>query len=152
MLHSRFKFPGVIMTIAGLVMAVLWFSVDFRFEVPVLAVVSTYMETSFFRVFKTNFADEAILLLLIAGLFFMAFSREKMEQEEFDHLRGLALKRTVISLTGILLFTVLFIYGSGFIAILVLNLVLPFVLYLGFFYYLKKSRRAEVSEPKNRDK
>jgi hypothetical protein len=138
------------MTITGLVMAVLWFSIDFRFEVPVLAVVSTYMETSFFRVFKTNFADEAILLLLIAGLFLTAFSREKMEQEEFDQLRGLALKRTVISLTGILLFTILFIYGSGFIAILVLNLVLPFVLYLAFFYYLKNKRGA-LGETKNRD-
>ena len=138
MLHHKFKIPGMVMAAAGLVMAILYFSIDFRFEVPVLAVVSTYMETGFFRVFKTNFADEAILLLLLTGFFLMTFSREKKEFAAYDVIRVRAAKRTVITTTAILLFSVLFIYGSGFIAILVLNLVLPFVLYLSFFHYLKR--------------
>ncbi len=138
MLAYKFKIPGMIMVLAGTTLACLYFLIDLRFEVPILAVVSSYMETKFFTVFKTNFADETILLLLLTGLSFWAFSKEKYEDDSICLARKKALKRTILSYTGILFFTVLFIYGGVFIGMLIVNIILPFILYLLFFHILRR--------------
>ncbi len=140
MLDHKAKIPGLLLVIAGIILAVLYFIFDFRFEIPVLAVVSSYMETRFFATFKTNFADETIMLLLLIGFSLIVFSKEKKEEDRLREIRLSALKRTIWTDIGILLFTVLFVYGSGFIALLLLNMILPFVLYISFFYYLKKKK------------
>ena len=125
------------MAAAGMILAVLYFTVNLRFEFPVFAVVASYMNTSYFTVFKTNFADETIMLLLLVGFSLWTFSKERHEHDALWLLRVKAIKRTILTDLGILLFTVLFVYGSGFIAMILLNMILPFVLYLSFFYYLK---------------
>jgi len=58
LLPNKYKIPGIIMVVVGLVLAVAYFMVDFRFEFPVFAVVSSYMNTNFFTTFKTNFAHK----------------------------------------------------------------------------------------------
>ena len=134
------------MAMAGTILAALYFTIDLRFEVPVFAVVSSYMKTSFLTTFKTNFADETIMLLLLAGFFLWAFSEEKIEFDGIWILRLKALKRAILTDMGILLFTVLFIYGSGFIALIILNLILPFVLYLSFYYFLRARLRIDIQQ------
>ncbi|MFH0757805.1 MAG: hypothetical protein V2B15_11000 [Bacteroidota bacterium] len=129
------------LVVTGVILSAIYFLFDFRFEVPVFAVFSSYMKTSFLTTFKTNFADETIMLLLLAGFFMWAFSKEKQETKGLWVIRARALKRTVITDTGILLFSVLFIFGSGFIGILLLNMILPFVLYLSYFNFLKARER-----------
>ncbi len=132
------------LVVTGVILSAIYFLFDFRFEVPVFAVFSSYMKTSFLTTFKTNFADETIMLLLLVGLFMWAFSKEKHETEGLWIIRTKALKRTIITDTGILLFSVLFIYGSGFIGILLLNMILPFVLYLSYFSFLKARKRRKT--------
>lgn len=129
------------MVAAGIAMTVMYFMFNFRFEIPVLAVVSSYMDTNFFTTFTTNFADESIMLLFLIGFSLIAFSKERHEDDFFRTIRSMALKRTILTEIGILLFSVLFIYGSGFIAIILLNMILPFVLYLSYFNYLKTRKR-----------
>ena len=137
----RFRIPGLMLATAGLILGVLYLAVDLRFELPVLAIVSSYMETSFFTVFRTNFADEAIFLLLLPGLFMMAFSREKEEAAWLGEVRLKALTIMLIADTAFLLFSVLFIYGSGFLALIMLHTVLPLTLYLLIFNILKARRK-----------
>ncbi len=138
LLPHKFKIPGIILVVAGLILATLYFVFNFRFELPVLAVFSSYMKTNYFTTFKTNFTDESILILLLLGFSLWVFSREKQESNAMVILRVKALKRAVLTDIGILLFTVIFIYGSGFVALVLLNMFLPFVLYLSYFYYLKR--------------
>ncbi len=126
---------------AGLILGVLYLAIDLRFELPVLAIVSSYMETRFFTVFKTNFADEAIFLLLLTGLFMMAFSRDREEAAWLGEVRLKALTIMLIADTAFLLFTVLFIYGSGFLALIMLQTILPLTLYLLIFHMLKARRK-----------
>jgi hypothetical protein len=147
LLNNKFKITGIIMVLAGFLLSAIYFLADFRFELPVFAVVSSYMKTSFFTTFKTNFADETILVLMLLGFLFWAFSKEKDESEGLWNLRQEALKRAIITNTGFLLFTVLFIYGSGFIAVILLNLILPFVFYLSYFYFLlaREKRKSDYS-------
>jgi len=137
LLPYKYKVPGMILAAAGIILAALYFIFNIRFELPVLAVFSSYMKTNYFTTFKTNFTDESILILLLLGFSLWVFSKEKLESQSLWAVRVKALKRAILTDIGFLLFTVLFIYGSGFIALVLLNMILPFILYLFHFYYLK---------------
>lgn len=143
LLSYKFKIPGFIFISAGFLLAILYFIIDFRFEMPVFAVASSYMESRFFTSFRTNFADELIMLILIAGFTSVAFSKEKHESDHLKAVRTIALRKTAIVNTAILAFSVLFIYGGGFIAILIVNIFMPYLIYLILFYTLKK-RTGEI--------
>jgi hypothetical protein len=134
------KLVGIFLTLTGLVFAVLYFWFDFRFTMPVFAVFSSFVETKIFATFRTNFADELTMLLLIAGLGLIVFSKEKTETENIDIFRTKALANASIANTIFLLFSILFVYGSGFIAILVFNLISSSFFYLCFYYFLKNKK------------
>jgi hypothetical protein len=126
--------PGIILTSAGVLLAVLFTWFDFRLKIPVFAVYSAFLETKMFVVFRTNFSDELTLLTLLTGLALIAFSKEKTEMEGFDLIRMKAIFRAAMVNTAFLFLSLLFIYGSGFMAVLVVNLFSFFVFYLLFFY------------------
>lgn len=143
LLPYPWKIAGWFLTLAGSVLGVLYNWFDFRFSMRVFAIYSSFLQTKMFKTFRTNFADELILLLLIIGLGLIIFSKEKIEFEDLDSARNKALARAVIVNNLFLLFSVLFIYGSGFISVLVFNLISFSLFYLFFFYILK--RRAKGS-------
>ena len=137
LLSFKFKIPGFILIFIGLILTILYFSVEFRFEMPVLAVFSSYVETRFLTTFSTNFADELILLILLAGFSLVVFSKEKKGFDFFQSLRIKALVKTAIINVAFLIFSVMFIYGNGFIMVLILNMFFPFILYLVIFNFMK---------------
>ena len=137
MLSSKFKIPGFLLLIAAIILTVYYFLFNFRFEFPVFAVISSYSETKFFWTFSTNFADELILLLFTTGFTLTIFSREKTEYREYKLVRRKAIYLTITADIGYLIFIFLFSFGSAFIALIILNLFLPFILYLVFFYIMK---------------
>jgi len=138
LLPFPFKLAGLFLTLGGIAMAVLYIWFDFRFIMPVFAVFSSFVETKMFATFRTNFADELAMLLLIAGLGLIVFSKEKNETENLTLVRNKALAKASIANTVFLLFSILFVYGSGFIGILVLNLFAFSIFYLIFFFFLKR--------------
>lgn len=138
MLPYKYKLPGLILVSAGIIMTVLFFTVDFRIEIPVLAIVSSYMETKFFALFKTNFADELIMLTLLAGLALIAFSEEKTENKRYASIRNRALGKTALINTIFMAFSVIFIFGAGFMSVMIADIFLPFVIYLFVFNSLKR--------------
>jgi hypothetical protein len=140
LLPFKFKVAGISLIGTGVLLTVGYFWFDFRIMLPVFAVVSSFLEIKMFAIFKNNVADELILLLFLAGFYFVMFSKEKIESEELNSFRCKALVKAVISNNIFLLFSFLFIFGSGFIAIIVLNLFsLPFF-YLFFFSLLKREK------------
>jgi hypothetical protein len=138
LLPFPFKLAGLCLTLSGLAFAVLYLWFDFRFTIPVFAVFSSFVETKIFATFRTNFADELIMLLLIAGLGLIVFSKEKTETENLLVSRTKALAFASIANTIFLLFSILFVYGSGFIGILIFNLFSFLIFYLIFFTFLKR--------------
>jgi len=96
------------------------------------------METKMFETFTTNFADELIMILFVCGFGFIVFSKEKVEYQNLNYVRYKAIARAAVANNIFLLFSILFVYGSGFIAVLVLNLFSFSVFYLLIFYLLKK--------------
>jgi hypothetical protein len=126
------------MVLAGVIFAVLGYRLNVRIELPVFAVVSTFVETRLFVFSRTNFIDELILLLTIPGLLLVVFSKEKNEFEKLNQMRAKALFRALIANSIFLLASALFVYGSSFMAVVVLNIVSIFLFYLLFFFLLRK--------------
>ncbi len=137
MLSHKFKIPGYILIILGFVLTYLYFVVNIRIEIPVLAVVSSFTETKFFTVYKTNVTDELIILSLVAGFCMIVFSNEKNETDALRQIRIKSLLLTIRADILLLLFFTLFIYGGGFMAFIIINIVLPFIIYLIIFNILK---------------
>lgn len=134
----KYKIPGYALLIAGAVMTYLYFVVNIRLEIPVPAIISSFAETKFFTTYKTNIADELLILLLITGFSLIVFSKEKNETVQLRELRIRSLIRTALTDIFIILFATLFVYGSGFMAIIIMNLFLPFIIYLIFFNVAKR--------------
>jgi len=143
LLPYPWKYPGILFILSGVVLAILYIWFDFRFTIPVFAVFSSFVETKMFVTFNTNFADELIMLLFICGFGLLVFSKEKVESENLDSIRSKSLVMATISNIILLLCSVLFVYGSGFISILVLNLITLPVFYLCFFYFYKNRNKEQ---------
>ena len=132
---------GIVLAFLGIVLAIMYLWFDFRFTMPVLAVFSSFLETKMFVTFSTNFADELILLLLISGTGMIVFSKEKNESETLDSLRNRAWVKAIIVNNIFLIVSVLFVYGSGFMAVLIFNTFSVSVFYLCFFYLIEYRNR-----------
>ena len=70
------------------------------------------------------------MVLLVVGLLFIAFSKEKIEDEYIAKLRGDSLVWSVIVNSLLLGIAFLFVYGGGFLFVLFLNLYLLLILFI----------------------
>lgn len=114
----------------------LWTFARFKPEflkVPVFAVYSSFLKKTWFGLTQTNITDELAMLLILAGLFWLVFSKEKNETSGLDSLRLKALMWSVFANFLLLVFGILFFYGVGFIQVMILNLFSQPALYLVFF-------------------
>lgn len=141
LLPYRLKIAGMVLAFAGAISAIIYIFFDYKFKIPVFAVYSSFLSTKYFTSFKTNFFDELTLLLLISGLALIVFTKEKNETEGLDSIRFRAFFRALTANTIFLLLSVIFVYGSGFIAILVVNIFSLFIFYLLFFYLRKREKK-----------
>jgi hypothetical protein len=140
LLPYPWKFAGIFLSLCGIVLAIFYLWFDFRFTLPVFAVYSSFLETKMFTTFNTNFADDLILLLLLTGFGLIVFTKERMESEQMDLFRIKAVVIAFIANFIFLIFSVLFIFGSGFIGVLVLNLFSFPIFYLIIFNFLKRKQ------------
>lgn len=138
LLPYQWKLAGIVLALTGTISAIIYIIFDYKFKMPVFAVYSSYLETKMFESFRTNVADEITLILILAGLSLIVFSREKHEHEGLDEIRLKALFRALIVNNLFLLFSIMFIFGTGFIAALVFNVFSFLLLYLAFFYWQVK--------------
>jgi hypothetical protein len=141
LLPYRLKIAGMVLAFAGAISAVIYIFFDYKIKIPVFAVYSSFLATKYFTSFKTNFFDELTLLLLISGLALIVFTKERNETEGLDLFRLRAIFRALIANTVFLLLSVMFVYGSGFFAILVVNIFSLFIFYLLFFYLGKREKK-----------
>lgn len=87
---------------------------------------------------RTNLSDELACILLLAGGLWLVCSKEKTESPEIDLLRYKAFLFSVLLNSGFLLFSILFIYGIGFIDVMIINLFSQLTFYLLIFRFLMK--------------
>jgi len=137
-LPYKFKFLGFALIVIGCFFAVLYNCFGFSLQMPAFAIYSSFMQTKIFTIIHTNFADELILLLLIAGLLFLMFSEDRFENQHLNQFRIKALIYAIITNYLLLIFSILFIFGGGFMSVLIFNLFSILIIYQIFFYIFKK--------------
>ena len=133
--HS-WRWPAWVLLAAGLALGTLWGFYSFKpdyLNVPVFAVYSSYLKKVVFGLSRTNLADELSYILLLAGLMWLICTREKNEGPGLERTRYKSLLYSMLANTGFLLFSTVFIFGIGFIQVMILNLFSQPLLYIVVF-------------------
>jgi hypothetical protein len=110
--------------LSGIAAAFLIYILDFKpefLDIKVFAVFSYYFDKKFFSVISNNAGEELVILLILIGLFLLSFSKLRNESDVSVLLRLKALLVSVYINTFILILSVVFIYGLGFLAFTIVN-------------------------------
>jgi hypothetical protein len=110
--------------LSGITAAFLIYILDFKpefLDIKVFAVFSYYFDKKFFSVISNNAGEELVILLILIGLFLLSFSKLRNESDVSVLLRLKALLVSVYINTFILILSVVFIYGLGFLAFTIVN-------------------------------
>lgn len=137
-LPNKFRIYGWTILLFGILLGITRFYFGIKLEflnIKVFAVYSKYFETNYFKVIENHVSEELTALLLLVGLFFITFTKEKIENDFVTPLRYKSLILTFYINTALVVLSFLFVYGFGFINVLVINVFSPFIIYIILFKY-----------------
>lgn len=144
---NNIRIYGWVILLFGLILGVIrfYFGVKPEFlNIKVFAVYSKYFETNYFKVIENHVSEELTALLILVGLFVISFTKEKIENESVSVIRYKSFILTFYINTQIIVLSFLFVYGFGFINILVINVFSTFIIYIILSrYFLSKIRNLE---------
>ena len=106
-----------IVTLLYFVIGVIFFAdkFDFNFKMPAIVglekIYNLIPEKDYFVLAKTSFMATLFPVLMIIGFIFIAFSRERNEDEYVSKIRERALVWSVLVTCVLLILAILFIYG-----------------------------------------
>lgn len=143
LLPHQFRYAGFVLTGLGIVANYLRFAAGIKPEVltvKVFAFYSSILKSVWFKPVYNNISEEICALLLISGLFLIAFSREKYEQEFDDTIRLKSFLVAAYIDTALLIVSILFVFGFGFISIMVAHLISFLVIYTIAFRWLRYAK------------
>lgn len=147
LLPRRFRFVGFVFTVAGAILGIMRFYFGFKPDVldqKVFAVYSVYLKTKTLKVESNQLIEEVVGLLLILGLFMIAFAREKNENPQVNAIRLKAFFISFYFNTVFLIASISFTFGLAFIYMAILNLVLPLSIYVISFRILVGIKNSEI--------
>lgn len=139
LLPKSFRFVGIIFFIAGLLFGIVRFKYGFKpdaLDLNTFAVYSSYLETRFMQIVRNNFGEEVTGVLMVGGLFMMAFAREKTENEVVNRLRLKSFFIAAYVNFSFLLVALLFTFGFAFVYMLMVNMGVGLLAYIGTFRFL----------------
>ncbi len=139
MISYKFKYVGGVFLLSGLILVIINQIHRMHLKIPVLAIQSSYIQTKYFTIMRTNIYEEIMMLCFLAGFFLFAFAKEKTELKEYEALRNSSWRMAIVLNTVMLACSILFIYGKGFVALILLNMVSVFIFYI-LVFTIKKTR------------
>jgi len=128
---------------------------DFNFYMPAIyydGEISTSLfaksnNSGFFKIAETSFLTTLFPIIIVIGLSFIAFSKNKNEDEYISKIREQSLVWSMIVGYFIFILFTLFIYGIPYIGVLVYDIYIFLILFVCKFnfelYRLKKSLKNE---------
>jgi len=150
-----FRPLGIVFIILGTALAIIRFRFGYKpawLDMKVFALYSHYLDTKFMQVIKNQLIEEIAGVMLMLGLFIIAFTKEKNENEhenENEKINIIRLKSFFIASYLNLIFiliSLLFVFGMGFMYLLIFNMGLWLVFYiLTFRLLLFKNRFKQKS-------
>jgi len=149
LLPVNFRFVGILFFMAGLILGIARFHYGFKPELlnfKMFAFYSSYLENKYMEIIQNNLGEELTGFFMMTGLFMVAFSREKEENEQKD---GLRLKSFFIAayLNFLFLLAALFFtFGLAFVYMLMVNIGFGLLSYFISFQTLLFLSRSKPSK------
>jgi len=147
LLPKGFRFVGVIFTSVGTILGIMRFYFGVKpdlLDQKVFAVYSVYLKTRTMKIESNQLIEEIVGLLVILGLFMIAFAREKNESPQISSIRLKAFFISFYINVVFLITSIIFTFGLAFIYMTILNLVLPLSIYIIAFQILAGIERKKV--------
>ncbi|MDH6314036.1 hypothetical protein M2137_002830 [Parabacteroides sp. PFB2-10] len=146
---NKFKLIGWILLVPAALLGYFVIFHDFEFSFLDISVLSLFpgkfnatpgipsAETSvFWAITKNNLTNEIVGILFIVAALFVAFAKEKHEDEYIAKIRLDSLLWATYATYGILLFSLLFIYDFSFLYVMVINMFTLLIVFIFRFNYL----------------
>ena len=130
---------GIVILVLGVILVVLKQHFNYKPEflnLKVFAFYSFYIEAKSFTFITHQMIEDIGGILMIAGLFLIAFTREKEETENLDAIRLKAFFILAWFNVFYLLISFLFFFGFGFVGALIFFTVGWLIVYIASFRYL----------------
>ena len=109
--------------IIGLITLIYGYDPSFLdFNMPAIFIDDFFTDKKPFRMVKNNILNEIFGILVIISSLFVAFSKEKVEDEYISKIRLESLVWAVYINYGILLFSFLFIFDFSFLWVMIFNM------------------------------
>jgi glucose uptake protein GlcU len=147
LLPSGLRIPGIFMVITGVLLLIAKYEFNYKpdfLNLKVFAIYTMYIKSQTFTFITHQMIEDLAGILLIAGLFITAFTREKVEHEGLDALRLKAFFVTAYFNLFYLLFAILFFFGFGYVAAMIFFAIGWLIAYLFYFRYLVYNSRSKV--------
>ena len=151
---NRLKIFGWILLIPATFLGVLSvfeiYTFDFLDNITVFAVYSDEFPfgTTVMGFIRNNISNEILGVLWIIGASLVAFSREKHEDEFIAKIRMESLFWATYFNYAILIFCILFFYGSGFYYVMVFNMFTILIFFISRFHYMLYKTKNALSHEK----
>lgn len=152
---QRFKMIGWILLIPATVLGIFCLFFDFEpdyFDINVFAIYGSgnFLSSSskVFQLVENNITDEIAGVLFIMGALFVAFSREKNEDEFIAKTRLESLVWATYVNYFILIFCFLFFYDMGFFWVMILNMFTILIFFIVRFYFILYQSKKSLGHEK----
>jgi hypothetical protein len=148
LLPNQFKKIGWIVFIPSFIVGILWLIFEFEpaaFDIKTIALFNDeFLENiQFFAVVENNIVDELIGILIIISAIFIAFSKEKMEDEFISKIRLESLVWATYVNYAILILALILVYSLSFFWVMVFNMFTVLIFFIiRYNWTLYKVRKA----------
>ncbi|MEZ4920992.1 MAG: hypothetical protein R2792_17960 [Saprospiraceae bacterium] len=139
LLPGYFKIIGLLMVIPGAILGAMTLYGEFEF--PWLDF-KIREKDEFLLPAVENFTNELAFFLIIAGLLFLVFSREKEEDERVQQIRLEAFQWSFLVHFVLVIIANWFMFSENFFFVLIYGMFTPLLVFLGRFYYVLKIKEA----------
>jgi hypothetical protein len=149
LMPRNFRFVGIFFIVLGLILGISRFYFGNKpdlLDMKMFALSSSYLDTRYMEFVRNNLSEEFTGFFLIAGLFLIAFSREKEENEQKNKLRLRAFYITAYLNFLFLLVSLFFTFGFAFVYMLIANMGISLLLYIVVFRTLLIQNRSLLSD------
>lgn len=140
---------GFLFFTGGLILGIARFRYSFKpdlLDMKMFAFSSSYLETKYMEIVKNNMSEEFTGFFIVAGLFLIAFSREKVENELKNRLRLKAFFIAAYLDLLFLLVSLFFTFGFAFVFMLMANMIFSLLAYIIAFRYLLIKNRSILTD------
>jgi hypothetical protein len=115
-------------------------------NLKIFAFYTYYIESKVFAIIKNQMIEEIAAILILAGLFLIAFTKEKDESEDLNAMRFNAFFVSSYLNLAFLILSLLFFFGFGFVGALTVFMGVWLIGYLLVFRYsLYRYRRGNLN-------